>query len=279
VNQSQSQAYTAVRTRFERDGYCFPLPALSNDEAAGLRTKFEHAERQTPTNLDQFDCFHTYSHLVIPVISKLALDPRITDWVSAILGQDLLLLHTSIFVKEPMTEKFVSWHQDLAYWGLDGIDEVTAWFAMTPATIDNGCMRFVAGSHNQWAQHEDRYHPDNMLSRSQEISVNVSEKDAVEVTLDAGEISLHHGRTFHASHPNRTEDRRIGVAFRYIMPSMRQTHTKNATAMLARGTDNYGHFELIEPPTSLFAPEDIVRLKKIFTAENPTYYQGAAYEK
>ena len=276
---SQSQEYAAVRTRFERDGYCFPLSALSKDEAAGLRTKFEHAERQTPTNLDQFDCFHTYSHLVIPVISKLALDPRITDWVSAILGQDLLLLHTSIFVKEPMTEKFVSWHQDLAYWGLDGIDEVTAWFAMTPATIDNGCMRFVAGSHNQWAQHEDRYHPDNMLSRSQEISVNVSEKDAVEVTLDAGEISLHHGRTFHASHPNRTEDRRIGVAFRYIMPSMRQTHTKNATAMLARGTDNYGHFELIEPPTSLFAPEDIVRLKKIFTAENPTYYQGAAYEK
>ena len=276
---SQSQEYAAVRTRFERDGYCFPLPALSQDEAAGLRTKFEHAERQTPANLDQFDCFHTYSHLVIPVISKLALDPRITDWVSAILGQDLLLLHTSIFVKEPMTEKFVSWHQDLTYWGLDGIDEVTAWFAMTPATIDNGCMRFVAGSHNQWAQHEDRYHPDNMLSRSQEISVNVSEKDAVEVTLDAGEISLHHGRTFHASHPNRTEDRRIGVAFRYIMPSMRQTHTKNATAMLARGTDNYGHFELIEPPTSLFAPEDIVRLKKIFTAENPTYYQGAAYEK
>jgi len=276
---SQSQEYAAVRTRFERDGYCFPLPALSNDQAAELRTKFEHAERQAPENLDQFDCFHTYSHLVIPAISQLALDPRITDWVSAILGQDLLLLHTSIFVKEPMTEKFVSWHQDLAYWGLDGIDEVTAWFAMTPATIDNGCMRFVAGSHNQWAQHEDRYHPDNMLSRSQEISVNVSEKDAVEVTLDAGEISLHHGRTFHASHSNRTEDRRIGVAFRYIMPSMRQTHAKNATAMLARGRDSYGHFELIEPPTSLFAPEDIVRLKKIFTAENPTYYQGAAYEK
>ena len=178
-----------------------------------------------------------------------------------------------------MTEKFVSWHQDLTYWGLDGIDEVTAWFAMTPATIDNGCMRFVAGSHNQWARHEDRYHPDNMLSRSQEIAVNVNEKDAVEVTLDAGEISLHHGRTFHASHPNRTEDRRIGVAFRYIMPSMRQTHTKNATAMLARGRDNYGHFDLIEPPTSLFAPEDIVRLKKIFTAENPVIHQGAAYEK
>ena len=159
---SQSQEYAAVQTRFERDGYCFPLPALSNDQAAGLRTKFEHAERQAPENLDQFDCFHTYSHLVIPAISQLALDPRITDWVSAILGQDLLLLHTSIFVKEPMTEKFVSWHQDLTYWGLDGIDEVTAWFAMTPATIDNGCMRFVAGSHNQWAQHEDRFHPDNM---------------------------------------------------------------------------------------------------------------------
>ena len=276
---NQLQEYAAVRTRFDRDGYCFPLPALSNDEAAGLRAKFEHAERQTPTNLDQFGCVLEYPHLVIPVISKLALDPRITDWVSAILGQDLLLLRASIFVKEPMTEKFVSWHQDLTYWGLDGIDEVTAWLAMTPATKDNGCMRFVAGSHNQWAQHEDRYHPDNMLSRSQEISVNVSEKDAVEVTLDAGEISLHHGRTFHASHPNRTEDRRIGVAFRYIMPSMRQTHIKMQTAMLARGVDNYGHFDLIEPPTSLFAPEDVVRMKKIFTAEKLAIYQNAAYEK
>ena len=91
------------------------LPALSNDQAAGLRTKFEHAERQAPENLDQFDGFHTYSHLVILAISQLALDSRITDWVSAILGQHLLLLHTSIFVKEPMTEKFVSWHQDLVY--------------------------------------------------------------------------------------------------------------------------------------------------------------------
>ena len=118
-----------------------------------------------------------------------------------------------------------------------------------------------------------------MLSRSQEISVNVSEKDAVEVTLDAGEISLHHGRTFHASHPNRTEDRRIGGAFRYIVPSMRQTHIKMQTAMLARGVDNYGHFDLIEPPTSLFAPEDVVRMKKIFTAENVAIHQGAAYEK
>jgi len=92
------------------------------------------------------------------------------------------------------------------------------------------------------------------------------EEDAVDVTLDAGEMSLHHGRTFHASHSNRTEDRRIGVAFRYIAPSMRQTHARKVTAMQARGKDNYGHFELMEPPTSLFAPEDIVRLKQIFTA-------------
>ena len=140
-------------------------------------------------------------------------------------------------------------------------------------------MRFVAGSHTDWAAHEDHYHPDNMLSRSQEISVKVSEEDAVDVELKAGEISLHHGRMFHASHPNRTEDRRIGLAFRYITPSMRQIDLEGTTAMLARGADNYGHFELIDPPTSLFAPEDIARLKKIFTAENLIYYQDAAYEK
>jgi ectoine hydroxylase-related dioxygenase (phytanoyl-CoA dioxygenase family) len=276
---NQLKPHAVVRAHFKRDGYYFPLPALNKEEAAALRTKIEYAEHEVSTNLHQFDCFRTYSHLVIPSIAELALDSRITDWVSAILGQDLLLLHTSLFIKEPMTGHFVSWHQDLTYWGLDGIDEVTAWFAMTSATIDNGCMRFIAGSHNKWVQHEDRHHPDNMLSRSQEISVEVNEDDAVNAELNAGEISLHHGRTFHASYPNHTDDRRIGLAFRYIMPSMRQTCIENATAMLARGSDNYGHFELIDPPTYLFAPDDIARLKKIFTTENATYYQGAAYEK
>jgi ectoine hydroxylase-related dioxygenase (phytanoyl-CoA dioxygenase family) len=267
-----------LQTSFERDGYCFPLPALNQQEAGALRAALEEAERVFPIELNGMEIFQTYSHLVVPAISQLAKDPRITDPVASLLGPNLLLLHTSIFIKEPMSTKFVSWHQDLTYWGLDQTDEVTAWLAVTPATTDNGCMRFVTSSHTAWAPHEDRYHPDNMLSRSQEITVPVDESDVIDVTLKPGEISLHHGRIIHASGPNYSEDRRIGIALRYIPPSLRQINIENATAMLCRGEDNYDHFELIEPPASLFAINDIARLKKTYATENWKYYQGAAYE-
>ena len=272
------KAFNALQASFERDGYYFPLPAISQQEASALRVALEEAERVFPIELNGLECFQTYSHLVVPIISQLAKDPRITAPVASVLGPNLLLLHTSIFIKEPMTKKFVSWHQDLTYWGLDQADEVTAWLAITPATTDNGCMQFVPGSHTAWAPHKDRYHPDNMLSRGQEITVTVDASDTIDVTLNAGEISLHHGRIFHASGANSTEDRRIGIAFRYIPPSLRQINIENATAMLCRGEDRYGHFELIEPPVSLFATNDIARLKNIYASENWKYYQGAAYE-
>jgi len=120
---------------------------------------------------------------------------------------------------------------------------VTAWVAFTDAVPENGYMQFIPGTHKvDQLPHLDTFHRDNLLSRGQEIAVDVDRSKAVGITLKAGEMSLHHIKLVHGSEPNQSNDRRIGLAIRYIPTYLRQTKVRDA-AMLVHGTDKYGHFD------------------------------------
>src|SRR4029079_5761947 len=179
----------------------------------------------------------------LPSFAALIRNPRLTDAVSQILGPDLLVWSCGFFIKEAASKSYVSWHQDLNYWCLDGDREVTAWYALTPATVENGCMRFVPGSHaKKDVPHVDSFAKDNLLTRGQEIAVEVDEASAVNVVLRAGQASFHHGHMFHASGPNATESRRVGIAIRYIAPLMRQVSGEKLLVSLVSGKDRYENF-------------------------------------
>lgn len=254
--------------RYHSDGFVFPLSVLSEGEAAGLRRELEAAEAAAEGRADlPADWLKTWPHFVLPMLDRLSRNPAVTEPVASILGEDLLLWGCSVFVKEAGSTGFVGWHQDLHYWGLDAEDEVTAWIALSPATVESGCMRFVAGSHRRTVEHIDHDNPDAILSRGQELAVTVDEDEAVDVLLRPGEMSLHHGRTFHASAPNRSADRRIGVALRYIMPAMKQEGGERAYATLVRGKDRFDHFELFDGPKTLFDATDMA-LRAKATAVN-----------
>jgi len=95
-----------------------------------------------------------------------------------------------------------------------------------------------------------------MLSRGQEIAVEVDEKQAVDLVLNPGEMSLHHIAIVHGSGPNNTNGARIGLAVRYIAPEVMQSGRERDIAMLVRGRDDYGHFELANPPERDASPEE-----------------------
>ena len=140
---------------------------------------------------------------------------RLVEAVKPILGPDLMVWSSGLFI-EANTPHVVSWHQDLTYWGLSEVDEITAWVALSPSNLDSGCMRFVPGSHKrQLVDHRDTFDPNNLLTRGQEIAVDIDDADGVDVILETGQASLHHGHLFHSSGPNTTGDRRIGSAIRY----------------------------------------------------------------
>ena len=132
---------------------------------------------------------------------------------------------------------------DAAYWGLDPEEVVTAWVALTPSNLESGCMKVMPGTHlDSQLPHVDTFHQDNLLTRGQEIAVEVDASKAVDLILQPGEISLHDIKLVHGSEPNRSRDRRIGFAIRYLPTSVRQTKGRDS-AMLVRGVDSHRFFD------------------------------------
>ena len=181
--------------------------------------------------------------------------PRLLDAVEDLVGPNIMCWGSQWWIKEPRSPDFVSWHQDSRYWGIATDNLVSAWVALSPATAESGCVRCVPGSQlGTGMPHRDTWRDDNMLSRGQEIAVEVDENEAVNIEVGTGEAALFDYRLAHASHPNRSGDRRIAIAVRYIPPDARQTLTAWDSATLVRGRDAYGHFEHEPKPAYDFDP-------------------------
>jgi non-haem Fe2+, alpha-ketoglutarate-dependent halogenase len=232
---------SAALESFRRDGYYFPVPALTPAEVGRYRNCLEQHEAETGAPL-QGNWRHK-AHLLFTWVDELVHHPRIVDAAEDVLGPNLLCWTTNFFIKEANSPGFVSWHQDAFYWGLSKDDVVTAWVALSPANLESGCMKFLPGSQTQdHIQHVDTFHKDNLLSRGQEIAVKVDGEKTVDCILSPGEMSLHHVKLVHGSEPNRSNDRRIGLAIRYIPTDLKQLKVRDS-ATLVRGVDNYGNFD------------------------------------
>ena len=236
---------TAVRQYRDR-GYYSPVRVMPGAEADALRAKLEGFEADAGILAGKL---RHKSHLLFTWLNDLIRHPRILDAVEDVLGPNILCWGSSFFIKEPRNPAFVSWHQDSTYWGLDPADVMTAWVALSDSTAANGAMRVIPGSHKlEQVAHRDTFSPDNLLSRGQEVMVDVDERQAVMMPLRAGEMSLHHVRLIHGSDPNPSDLRRIGFAIRYIPTTVRQVAGSHDHATLVRGVDTYGHFEPEERP-------------------------------
>lgn len=247
---------------YEREGYLAPVPVMSEAEAREIRAVLERIEAGMGGPL-RGDIRHK-AHLLFPFLAELIRHPAILDAIEDLLGPDILCWNTNFFIKEADTPSFVSWHQDSTYWGLSSPDVCTAWVALTPSNLDNGAMAVIPRSHTRdQIPHRDTFDRHNLLTRGQEIAVEVDERDAVPLVLRPGEMSLHHVRLVHGSPPNPSGDRRIGFAIRYIPTSIRQLEGDDS-ATLVRGEDRYHHFEP-EPRPERDMQDDMLALHRRLT--------------
>ena len=246
-----------ITRTYMQDGFVVPIDVLSQHEARILRTDLEDAEAELANDVEKLALLKAYPDRLLPSFDALTRNETLISAASAVLGPDLMVWSAGLFIKEANSPKIVSWHQDLTYWGLDDIAETTCWVALSKAHEKSGCMKFVPSSHKtKIVPHIDTYAEDNLLSRGQEIAVEVNEKDAVVAALDAGQASMHHGLLFHGSGPNTTDDRRIGSAIRYIKPSMKQATGDRPLVSLIRGQDNFGNFKIVDAPRGRLLDED-----------------------
>lgn len=262
-----------VVARYQRDGYLFPFRAVDADTAAGYTRRL--AAFETAHGRPLGEAYRLKLHLLFTWLDELIRHPAILDAVESVLGPDLLCWNTTMFWKRPRSASYVSWHQDATYWGLSHPDVLTAWVALTDSAPDNGNMRFIPGSHRQPLAHADTFHPDNQLSRGQEIAVEVDEAQAVDITLQPGEFSLHHVLLVHGSRPNPTGRPRIGCAIRYLPTYVRQVAGLRDSAMLVRGQDRFGHFDLEPRPPRDLDPAMLAYHDGVCGRQKQILYAGA----
>jgi non-heme Fe2+,alpha-ketoglutarate-dependent halogenase len=233
-------AEAALRS-YRRDGFYAPVRVFSAEQAREFRRRLEAHEARTGGPLQ--GKWRVKTHLLFTWADQLVHHPAILDAVEDLIGPDILCWNTNFFIKEARSPGFVSWHQDAAYWGLDPEEVVTAWVALTDSNLESGCIKAIPGSHTQsHLPHVDTFHQDNLLTRGQEIAVDVDESKAVNLILKPGEISLHDIKLVHGSAPNLSHDRRIGLAIRYLPTHVRQTKERDS-AMLVGGVDHHQHFD------------------------------------
>lgn len=259
---------------FKKYGYVAPIRVMSERTALELRKRLEDFEQSS--NPLRKKALNVKSHLLFSWLNELVRNDKVVDAIEDLYGPDLLVWASSFFIKNGNDPAYVSWHQDSTYWGLSKPDVVTAWVALSESNRANGAMQVVPGTHLlDQIPHRDTFNESNLLTRGQEVAVDVDESQAVAIELEPGEMSLHHVRIVHGSPPNASPNRRIGYAIRYIPTYVRQLEGADS-ATLVRGVDTFNTFEHEPRPTQDLDPAFVALHQQIGERNLNILYKGAA---
>ena len=264
---------TQELNHYKNKGYISPVDALTSIQAKEIRDEIEKIEKNWPKALEGIN--RNYVHLISPVFNKVCLNKNILDAVESIIGKNILICGTTLFIKNPKEKGFVSFHQDAKYIGLEPHNWVTVWVAITDANENNGCMRMLSGSHKEnLRHHEQKFDENNLLTRGQTIK-NVSLDKTDPVILKAGQMSLHHPKIVHGSGLNYSDDRRIGFVIQsYIGSNVDQVLGK-MYVQKARGEDKYKYHEYSNIPKELMGKEEVISQNRANEELSKIFYTGA----
>lgn len=247
--------------RYRYDGYLYPLPALSAQEVAESLEGLARYERWLGKPVTQSDRrWRSAAYVLLPWLDALVRHPRILDAVESVVGPDILVYTATFFIKEANSPVFAAWHQDATYFGLSPHEHVTAWVALTDASREAGCMEVVSsrGAPRQLA-HAALGLAHSINGGGQAIVEEFDAQGSEMMALPQGSFSLHHTLCRHRSAPNHASHRRIGVGISYIPAHVRLTGSHRMCALLVRGRDTGGHFDLLPPPEGELHPAALAR--------------------
>ena len=258
--------------QYQEQGYLAPIDILSKSEALSAREEIEFIEKKIPNEIDKSGRYNV--HLISPKLDSIVHNSKILDAVESIIGKNILVCSTTLFIKNPNQEGFVSYHQDAKYIGLEPQNWVTAWVALTDSFEENGCMKMWPKSHLEIKNHNEKFDRGNLLTRGQTVE-NIPENEIELVELKAGQMSLHHPRIVHGSGINKSNDRRIGFVIQsYIGTNVKQTLGKNSV-QIARGVDNFNYHEVIKRTEELMGEENISLRNRENEYLQEIFYKGA----
>ncbi|MDH3219461.1 MAG: phytanoyl-CoA dioxygenase family protein [Gammaproteobacteria bacterium] len=264
-------------TQYREQGFLSPIDVMPEDEALRYQERLRQAERDNPRDLNAEN--RNNPHLAFTFLDELAHHPVILDAVEDLIGPDYALWGSVLFIKEPRSSHFVSWHQDATYVGVSPHNYVTAWLALTPSNPKTGCMSMIPGSHRDDIKpHLETFHEDNILTRGQSIQ-QVDASVAVDLVLVPGQMSLHHCKVIHGSQPNRGRQRRVGFALQGYVPGAGRQYLGANLWMPIRGNFMKDDFIELRRPVADMDPAGVAERHRANQNWADILYQGASHKR
>ena len=226
---------------YNQYGYVRRFQAYSADQIVDIRQYFDRLLEKTIAAGGNSYSIST-AHLKYGGVYDILTNPVIVDRVADLLGDDVVAWGSHFFCKMPGDGKAVAWHQDASYWPLSPSHAVTVWLAIDDADLENGCMKFIAGSHHSGHLTYRRSSPEEHNVLDQTVENAESFGTIVVDDLRAGEASIHNDLLLHGSDPNMSARRRCALTLRYAAASVRAGSGWNEKGIVVRGQDPAGHW-------------------------------------
>lgn len=199
--------------RYHEDGYVIPEYRLPEETLQDIRADYDRLLTRHPEFRDYCPMLLRYDLSFL----NYARDPNILDMVAQVIGPDIILWNSSFFAKPAANGKKTPWHQDGEYWPLRPLATCTVWLAIDEATVENGCLNFMPGSHKRKELRPHRTNKDPNFTLHQELLESEYDDDkAVPLELEAGQMSLHDVYLLHGSEANDSGKPRRGMTMRFM---------------------------------------------------------------
>ena len=258
--------------QYKEEGYLSGLNAISEEEAIKAKEEIELIEKELPSAINNKGRYNV--HLISPKLDQIVHNSKVLDIIESIIGKNILVCSTTLFIKNPNEVGYVSYHQDAKYIGLEPYNWVTAWIALTDSNEKNGCMKMWPGSHDSLKYHDQKFDEGNLLTRGQTVE-NVPEDKVKNVVLKRGQMSIHHPKIVHGSGLNKSDERRIGfVVQSYIGSNVKQVLGTNSV-QIARGIDEFKYHKEIHRTSGLMKEQDIEIMSKENSDLQKIFYNGS----
>jgi hypothetical protein len=227
--------------QFNERGYVAPLPVYDPQEISAIRSYFDDLLASVmKAGGDSYSI--SSAHLKYGPVHDILTNPKIVDYVSDLLGDNVVGWGSHFFCKLPGDGKSVAWHQDASYWPLSPSKAVTVWLAIDDADEENACMKFIAGSHHHGHM---TYRPSDAADHNvlnQTIDNPEQFGEVVWNPLPAGWASMHADLLLHGSEANRSTRRRCALTLRYCAAEVNAALGWNEKGVQVRGKDARGHW-------------------------------------
>jgi non-haem Fe2+, alpha-ketoglutarate-dependent halogenase len=252
---------------YEELGFIHSIPILSEAEVASYRAEVEKTCQAIGGNVARLDAVHLFFRWAW----DLSTHPRLLNCLEQLLGPDIVLKSTRLFYKYGKSNAYVGWHQDGVTERLEDKNSPAIWLGLTAATVENGCLRVVPGSHRQgFLPHDarpiqDTLAGDDNLGRNQvrsrervdELSGRITMvppdvSSPVDLVMRPGEMSIHQPLILHGSNANLSSGPRIGLSASYSTPDL--CHLPSVVWSRGDWRRDEFDFEVIdEPPATSLA--------------------------